>query len=60
MQNLDTHELQFKLQMRFQLRYQDHRLKFNNVQSNRTDAIIGEEDLKKDLWIPHIFFVNEK
>lgn len=60
MQNLDSQCLEFSLQMRFQLRYRDPRLEFAKVATNITDAIIGEEDLKKYLWIPHIFFVNEK
>lgn len=60
MQNLDTRDLEFTLQMRFQIRYQDDRMIFTNVGSNRTQVIIGEEDLKKELWIPHVFFVNEK
>ena len=60
MQNLDTRDLEFTLQMRFQIRYQDYRMIFNSVGSNRTQVIIGEEDLKKELWIPHVFFVNEK
>lgn len=60
MQNLDTHNLQFTLQMRFQIRYNDDRLDFKEVTSNRTEPIVGEEDLKKELWIPHVFFVNEK
>jgi len=59
-QNLDTHDLEFTLQMRFQIRYQDDRMIFSNVGINRTEAIIGEEDLKKELWVPHVFFVNEK
>ncbi|CAG9798514.1 unnamed protein product [Chironomus riparius] len=46
--------------MRFQIRYQDDRMIFNGVGSNRSQVIIGEEDLKKELWIPHVFFVNEK
>ncbi|XP_070496892.1 pH-sensitive chloride channel 2-like isoform X2 [Chironomus tepperi] len=60
MQNLDTRDLEFTLQMRFQIRYQDDRMKFSNVGINKTEVIIGEEDLKKELWIPHVFFVNEK
>jgi hypothetical protein len=60
MQNLDTRDLEFTLQMRFQIRYQDDRMIFRNVGINRTEVIIGEEDLKKELWIPHVFFVNEK
>lgn len=60
MQNLDTHDLEFSLQMRFQIRYNDPRLQFNKVGSNETESIIGEADLKNDLWLPHVFFVNEK
>ena len=60
MQNLDTRDLEYTLQMRFQIRYQDDRMIFTGVGSNRTQTIIGEEDLKKEIWIPHVFFVNEK
>lgn len=60
MQNLDTYNLQFSLQMRLQLRYNDPRLIFNKVSFNETDAIMGEEDLKQKLWNPHVFFINEK
>ncbi|CAG9798516.1 unnamed protein product [Chironomus riparius] len=59
-QNLDTHNLQYTLQMRFQIRYNDQRLVFNNVGSVSTEVILGEEELKQSLWIPHVFFVNEK
>ncbi|CAG9798513.1 unnamed protein product [Chironomus riparius] len=60
MQNLDTHNLQFTLQMRFQIRYIDDRLEFSKVGSNQTEPIIGEKDIRDQLWTPHIFFVNEK
>jgi hypothetical protein len=60
LQNLDTFDLQFKIQMRFQARYKDSRLNFRNNCSNRTEAIIGEEELKKDLWMPHLYFLNER
>ncbi len=59
MQNLDTQDLQMTIQMRFQFRYNDPRLKFKNVDSNSTEAIVGE-DLEKSLWVPHVFFVNER
>ncbi|XP_070497147.1 pH-sensitive chloride channel 2-like [Chironomus tepperi] len=59
-QNLDTHNLQFTIQMRFQIRYNDQRLVFNNVGSVRTEVILGEEDLRRNLWTPHVFFVNER
>lgn len=60
MQNLDTHNLQFTLQMRFQIRYIDDRLEFRKVGSNQTEPIIGEKEVRDQLWTPHIFFVNEK
>jgi hypothetical protein len=60
LQNLDTYDLQFKIQMRFQIRYHDPRLVFKKHCINRTEAIIGEEDLKKEIWMPHLYFVNEK
>jgi hypothetical protein len=46
--------------MRFQIRYNDPRLQFQKVGSTETESIIGEEDLKRDIWLPHVFFVNEK
>lgn len=46
--------------MRFQIRYNDHRLKFSGVGGNGNDAIMGEEDLRQKIWTPHTFFVNEK
>lgn len=60
MQNLDTHDLEFTVQMRFQIRYKDPRLEFRKVGSNTSESIIGEQDLKTKLWMPHVFFVNEK
>jgi hypothetical protein len=60
MENLDTQNMQFTLQMRFQIRYKDHRLIFNKVAFNENQPITGGEDLKQRLWMPHLFFVNEK
>lgn len=60
MENVDTRDLDFLLQMRFQIRFNDNRLMFKDVASNRTDSIMGKKELKSDLWVPHIFFVNEK
>lgn len=58
--NLDAHDLQFKIQALLQLRYVDPRLVFREVAPNRTSPIVGEDDLRKDLWVPHLFFANEK
>lgn len=60
MQNLDTHDLQFKMQMRFQIRYNDPRLEFKKVGNNKTEPITGEEDFKNDIWMPHLYLLNEK
>jgi hypothetical protein len=59
LQNLEAHDLQFKMQALLQLRYVDPRLVFKEV-STRTIPIVGEDDLRKELWVPHIFFANEK
>lgn len=59
LQNLEAHDLQFKMQALLQLRYVDPRLVFREV-SKRQTPIVGEDDLRKELWVPHIFFANEK
>lgn len=59
LQNLEAHDLQFKMQALIQLRYVDPRLVFREV-SKRTNPIVGEDDLRKQLWVPHTFFANEK
>lgn len=43
-----------------QLRYVDSRLVFKEVAPNRTQSIVGEDDLRKELWVPHIFLANER
>jgi Neurotransmitter-gated ion-channel ligand binding domain len=60
LQNLEAHDLQFKMQALLQLRYVDPRLVFREVAPNRTNPIVGEDDLRKELWVPHVFFANEK
>jgi hypothetical protein len=60
LQNLEAHDLQFKMQALLQYRYVDPRLVFKEVAPNRSTPIIGEDDLRKKLWVPHIFFANEK
>ncbi|CRL01010.1 CLUMA_CG014242, isoform A [Clunio marinus] len=59
LQNLDAHDLQFKMHALLQFRYYDPRLSFSKI-SNRTNSILGEDDLRKQLWMPHIFIANEK
>ena len=59
LQNLEAHDLQFKIQSLLQLRYVDPRLVFKEVAPNRTTSIMGEDDLRKDLWVPHLFFGNK-
>lgn len=60
LQNLDTHDLQFKMQTLLQMRYVDPRLKFKSVAPLRTHRIMGEGDLRKKIWVPHVFFSNER
>lgn len=60
LQNLEAHDLQFKIQALLQLRYVDPRLVFREVAPNKTTPILGEDDLRKELWVPHIFFANER
>jgi Neurotransmitter-gated ion-channel ligand binding domain len=60
LQNLDTHDLQFKMQLLLQLRYVDARLAFKDIAPMREHSIKGEEDLRREIWVPHIFFSNEQ
>ncbi|KAG5676858.1 hypothetical protein PVAND_006665 [Polypedilum vanderplanki] len=60
LQNLEAHDLQFKIQALLQLRYVDPRLVFREVAPNKTTPIMGEDDLRKELWVPHVFFANER
>lgn len=48
------------MQLRFQIRYRDPRFEFKKVGSNKTDPITGGDDMKKDIWMPHLYMVNEK
>lgn len=43
-----------------QLRFQDKRLAFKNFQPSRTENILGQKHLSERLWLPHIFFANER
>lgn len=60
LQNLDTHNLEYQMQLLLELRYHDPRLKFAVVAPTRTSPIKGEAYLREKIWVPHIFFQNEK
>lgn len=59
LENLDAYSLQFKMHATLQLRYVDERVAFGKI-AKRSTPIIGEDDLRKQLWVPHLFFANEK
>ncbi|KAH8416812.1 hypothetical protein KR222_005995 [Zaprionus bogoriensis] len=60
MQNLEAHDLQFKIYALLQMRYLDPRLNFRNVSPKRLQPILGEQQLRDSLWMPHIFLANER
>ncbi|XP_058056351.1 pH-sensitive chloride channel 2 [Anopheles bellator] len=60
MQNLEAHDLQFKIHALLQFRYVDSRLVFKEVAPNRTKPIMGEQSLRDLLWVPHVFLANER
>ncbi|ALC49142.1 CG7589, partial [Drosophila busckii] len=60
MQNLEAHDLQFKIFALLQMRYMDPRLSFRNVSPKRLQPILGEQTLRDSLWMPHIFLANER
>ena len=60
MQNLEAHDLQFRMHALLQLRFVDPRLGFKEVAPNRKQPILGEKSLRDVLWTPHIFLANEK
>ncbi|XP_055836816.1 pH-sensitive chloride channel 2 isoform X1 [Episyrphus balteatus] len=60
MQNLEAHDLQFKMHALLQLRFVDPRLVFKEVAPKRKQPILGEKSLRDTLWVPHIFFANER
>lgn len=60
MQNLEAHDLQFKIHILLQLRFVDPRLAFSTVAPSRNQPILGERQLRERLWVPHIFFANER
>ncbi|EDX10856.1 pH-sensitive chloride channel 2 [Drosophila simulans] len=58
LQNLNSDLLQFKMHALLQLRFQDKRLAYKAF--NRSDNILGQKHLSERLWLPHIFFANER
>jgi hypothetical protein len=48
------------MQLLLELRYHDPRLMFSAVAPTRTSPIKGEAYLREKIWVPHIFFQNEK
>ncbi|GAB0091713.1 pH-sensitive chloride channel 2 [Sergentomyia squamirostris] len=59
-QNLEAHDLQFKIHALLQMRYVDPRLVFREVAPNRHESIMGEASLRQSLWVPHVFLANER
>ncbi|XP_059614224.1 pH-sensitive chloride channel 2 [Phlebotomus argentipes] len=59
-QNLEAHDLQFKIHVLLQMRYVDPRLVFREVAPNRHESIMGEASLRQSLWVPHVFLANER
>ncbi|XP_037936101.1 pH-sensitive chloride channel 2 [Teleopsis dalmanni] len=60
LQNLEAHDLQFKIHALLQFRFMDPRLSFRKVAPKRRQPILGEKQLRDTLWIPHIFLANER
>ena len=60
MQNLEAHDLQFKIYALLQMRFLDPRLTFRKVAPKRKQPILGEMQLRDTLWMPHLFLVNER
>ncbi|XP_023179977.1 glycine receptor subunit alpha-4 isoform X1 [Drosophila hydei] len=59
-QNLEAHDLQFKIFALLQMRYLDPRLNFRHVAPKRLQPILGEKQLRDSIWLPHIFLANER
>ncbi|XP_031634966.1 glycine receptor subunit alpha-4-like [Contarinia nasturtii] len=60
MQNLEAHDLQFKIHALLQMRYVDPRLVFRKVAPKRGEPIMGQSSLRDSIWTPHIFLANER
>lgn len=59
-QNLEAHDLQFKIHALIQFRFVDPRLVFREVAPSRTAPIMGEASLRDSIWVPHVFLSNER
>lgn len=60
MQNLNSDLLQFKMHALLQLSFVDKRLAYSHYAPNRKEHILGQKHLSERLWLPHIFFANER
>ncbi|XP_037944276.1 pH-sensitive chloride channel 2, partial [Teleopsis dalmanni] len=60
LQNLNSDLLQFKMHALLQLSFVDSRLAYNMVAPSRKEHILGQKHLSERLWMPHIFFANER
>lgn len=60
MQNLNSDLLQFKMQALLQLSFLDSRLAYQQHAPTRKESILGQKHLSERLWLPHIFFANER
>ena len=60
MQNLNSDLLQFKMHALLQLSFLDRRLAYSGYAPTRKENILGQKHLSERLWLPHIFFANER
>lgn len=60
MHNLNSDLLQFKMHALLQLNFVDLRLAFQKYAPERKENILGQKHLSERLWLPHIFFSNER
>ncbi|XP_053607612.1 pH-sensitive chloride channel 2 isoform X2 [Plodia interpunctella] len=58
-QPAEAHDLNFKLHFLLQLRWSDPRLAYALFSPQRVN-IIGENDLRQRIWVPHLYMSNEQ
>lgn len=58
-QPAEAHDLNFKLHFLLQLRWTDPRLAYRLFSPERS-KIIGENDLRERIWVPHLYMSNEQ
>ncbi|GBP41958.1 Glycine receptor subunit alpha-3 [Eumeta japonica] len=58
-QPAEAHDLNFKLHFLLQLRWTDPRLAYV-LYSPKRQKIIGENDLRQRIWVPHLYMSNEQ